>query len=152
MQISALEDTNFDLLNQKLHHKKTLIAGHSGVGKSTLLNRIAPNIHQKTATVSNYSQKGVHTTTFAEMFEIKSQTYFIDTPGIKELGLVDIEGTVVGHYFPEMRELLGKCRYHNCKHFNEPDCAVLKGVKSGEIAVSRYESYLSILSGEDNRR
>ena len=152
LQISALEDTNFDLLNQKLHHKKTLIAGHSGVGKSTLLNRIAPNIHQKTAKVSNYSQKGVHTTTFAEMFEIKSQTYFIDTPGIKELGLVDIEGTEVGHYFPEMRELLGKCRYHNCKHFNEPDCAVLKAVKSGEIAVSRYESYLSILSGEDNRR
>jgi ribosome biogenesis GTPase len=152
LQISALEDQNLDLLNEKLAHKKTLIAGHSGVGKSTLLNRLAPNLHLKTANISNYSQKGVHTTTFAEMFEIKPQTYLIDTPGIKELGLMDMENAEIGHYFPEMRALLGQCRYHNCTHIHEPDCAIQKAIKNGEIAVSRYESYWSMLMGEDNRR
>ena len=151
LQISALEDANFDALHQKLLNKKTLIAGHSGVGKSTLLNRLAPNLHQKTAMISNYSQKGVHTTTFAEMFEIKPQTYLIDTPGIKELGLVDIADAEIGHYFPEMRELLGQCRYHNCTHSKEPACVVLQAVKDGQIATSRYESYLSLLLGLDTR-
>jgi ribosome biogenesis GTPase len=152
LQISALADSNFDLLLQKLTSKKTLIAGHSGVGKSTLLNRLAPNLHQKTSSISNYSSKGTHTTTFAEMFEIFPQTYLIDTPGIKELGLTDIPPEDIAHYFPEMREMLGQCRYHNCIHANEPDCVVKKAVEEGNIALSRYHSYLSMFGGQDNRR
>lgn len=152
LEISALEDADLTHLHQKLANKKTLIAGHSGVGKSTLLNRLAPNLNLRTAKISNYSQKGVHTTTFAEMFEIKPQTYIIDTPGIKELGLMDMGENEISHYFPEMRNLLGKCRYNNCSHINEPNCAVIEAVKSGEIAQSRYESYVGMILPDDNRR
>lgn len=152
LEISALEDADLNHLHQKLANKKTLIAGHSGVGKSTLLNRLAPNLNLRTAKISNYSQKGVHTTTFAEMFEIKPQTYIIDTPGIKELGLMDMGENEISHYFPEMRNLLGACRYNNCTHLNEPSCAVIEAVKKGEIAHSRYESYLGMILPDDNRR
>ena len=129
-----------------------LITGHSGVGKSTLLNKISPEYNQKILPVSNFSNKGVHTTTFAEMFDIGNDAFLIDTPGIKEFGLSEIEDEEISHYFPEMRALIGKCKYHNCMHKNEPKCAVLEAIEKGEIAISRYRSYLSMLENEDNRK
>jgi len=147
--ISAIKDQDLEALNQILEGKKTLIAGHSGVGKSTIVNRIAPDLHQKTAFVSDFSQKGVHTTTFAEMFEIRKDTFFIDTPGIKELGLMDIDKEEIAHFFPEMEAVLGECKYYNCTHLHEPNCKVLEMVEAGEIAVSRYQSYVSMFHDED---
>ncbi|MCY7349476.1 MAG: ribosome small subunit-dependent GTPase A [Cytophagaceae bacterium] len=132
--------------------KVSLLAGHSGVGKSTLVNTIAPGLNLRTTEVSTFANKGVHTTTFAEMFELSPGTFLIDTPGIKELGLIDIEKEELGHFFPEMRDLLGQCRFHNCVHVNEPGCAVQAAVEAGDIAPSRYLSYLSMLDGSDNRR
>ncbi len=132
--------------------KVSLLAGHSGVGKSSLVNAIAPSLHLRTTEVSTYANKGVHTTTFAEMFELSPDTFLIDTPGIKELGLIDIEREELSHFFPEMRDRLNECRFHNCLHVNEPDCAVLAAVEAGDIAGSRYLSYLSMLENEDNRR
>jgi ribosome biogenesis GTPase / thiamine phosphate phosphatase len=139
-------------INELLHGKVTLMAGHSGVGKSTLINRIDPSIKQKTGEVSDFSEKGMHTTTFAEMFALDKETFIIDTPGIKEWGLVDMNDQEVSDYFPEMRELRSNCKFGSrCLHFNEPKCAVMEAVQKGTIAISRYESYLSILADEDNR-
>ena len=132
--------------------QNSLVSGHSGVGKSTLVNQIAPDLDLKTLEISTFANKGVHTTTFATMFEIYENAYIIDTPGIKELGLIDIEKSEVSHFFPEMRKLLNQCKYHNCKHLNEPKCAVIEAVKEGEIAESRYASYLSMMDDDDNRR
>ncbi|MFN8343835.1 MAG: ribosome small subunit-dependent GTPase A [Spirosomataceae bacterium] len=136
----------------RLDHKVSLLSGHSGVGKSTLVNAIAPDLNLRTNNVSTFANKGVHTTTFAEMFEIAPDTFIIDSPGIKELGLADIEKEEISHYFPEMRELLNECRFHNCLHIDEPKCAVKEAVEAGAIAFSRYESYLSMVGGQDNRR
>jgi len=138
--------------NNILKNKKSLISGHSGVGKSSLVNLIAPDLELKTGDISDFSLKGKHTTTFAEMFELEPDTFIIDTPGIKELGIFDMEEEEISHYFPEMRELLGHCRFHNCKHFNEPGCSIIQQVEKGSIALSRYESYLSMLTNEDSRR
>ena len=132
--------------------KTSLFSGHSGVGKSTLINALVPDLALKTAEISAFSDKGVHTTTFAEMFEVSPDTFIIDTPGIKELGVVDIPPPEISHYFPEMRALLPECRFHNCLHTNEPGCAVVEAVRNGEVAISRFESYLSILQDEDNRK
>ena len=132
--------------------KTSLLSGHSGVGKSTLINALVPDLDLKTAEISQFSDKGVHTTTFAEMLEIVPGTYLIDTPGIKELGLVDIKPAELAGYFPEMRALLNQCRYHNCQHTHEPGCAVREAVDAGRIALPRYDSYLSMLAGEDNRK
>jgi ribosome biogenesis GTPase len=129
----------------------TLLSGHSGVGKSTLINALVPDLDIKTSEISEFSDKGVHTTTFAEMLEVRPGTYIIDTPGIKELGLVDIPPAELAHYFPEMRALLNQCRYHNCQHVHEPGCAVREAVDKGKIALPRYDSYLSMLAGQDNR-
>lgn len=149
--ISAFKEENVEELHQKIIGKTVLIAGHSGVGKSTLLNKISPEIRQKTAEVSNFVNKGVHTTTFAEMFALDEETFLIDTPGIKELGLSEIEQDELDHYFPEMRAHLGKCRFNNCTHVHEPGCKIQELVNEGEIAISRFESYLSMLFNEDNR-
>jgi len=135
-----------------LKNKISLISGHSGVGKSTLVNQISPDLDLKTKEISTFANKGVHTTTFSTMFEISENSYIIDTPGIKELGLIDIEKAELSHFFPEMRELLNKCKYHNCKHINEPQCAVIQAVKHGNIQASRYSSYLSMMDDDDNRR
>jgi ribosome biogenesis GTPase len=149
---SALEDDLGDIQNI-LKGKRTLVAGHSGVGKSTLLNKISPLIQQKTGEVSDFSSKGMHTTTFAEMFRIDDDTFVIDTPGIKEWGLIDMNDQELSDYFPEMREVRLDCKFGSrCIHVNEPKCAVIAAVESGKIAVTRYESYLSILSREDNRK
>ena len=152
LSTSATEGEGIDEFRQLLDHKVTLLSGHSGVGKSTLVNAIAPTLNLRTNEVSTFANKGVHTTTFAEMFELAPDTYIIDTPGIKELGLMDTSKEEISHYFPEMRERLNQCRFHNCLHINEPGCAVKDAVGEGDIAESRYMSYLSMMEGGDNRR
>lgn len=149
---SAAEGTGIAEVQQLLAQKVTLFSGHSGVGKSTLVNTLVPDLDLKTTEISAYSDKGVHTTTFAEMFEIGPETYLIDTPGIKELGVVDMPKPEVCHYFPEMRGLLQDCRFNNCLHVNEPGCAIREAVEAGKISLTRYDSYKSILEDEDNRR
>ncbi|MCC5943333.1 MAG: ribosome small subunit-dependent GTPase A [Bernardetiaceae bacterium] len=151
LSLSATEDESLDALDELLKGKLSLFSGHSGVGKSTLLNRLAPEIGQATKEISNFSQKGVHTTTFAEIFEIQPETFLIDTPGIKEMALAYTEKAEIAHYFPEMRALLNACKYHNCLHLNEPQCAVIDAVEAGNIAYERYESYISMLENADNR-
>ncbi|MEQ8474974.1 ribosome small subunit-dependent GTPase A [Fulvivirga sp.] len=149
---SATKKTGIEEIKEKLSGKKSLFSGHSGVGKSTLINCIAPNLDLKTSDVSSFSDKGVHTTTFAEMFDLGENTFIIDTPGIKELGLIDMEQDEISDYFPEMRELIGECKFHNCKHTHEPGCAIKIAIEEGQIAGSRYKSYLSMLENDDNRR
>ena len=149
---SATEGAGIEAFRQLLDHKVTLLAGHSGVGKSSLVNAVAPGLDLRTTEVSTFANKGVHTTTFAEMFELTPGTFIIDTPGIKELGLMDTSKTEIGHYFPEMRERLNQCRYANCLHLNEPGCAIKDAVEAGDIAESRYSSYQSMMDGGDNRR
>ncbi len=154
LAVSALQDANFADLEKRLDRKKTLIVGHSGVGKSTLLNRLVPDLALKTAEISNFSEKGKHTTTFAEMFEVREDTYFIDTPGIKELGLFEMEKAEISHYFPEMLKFLNQCRFPNCTHLHEPNCKVLEAVENAEIAESRYRSYVGMVFQDemDNRK
>ena len=152
LDISAKKQIGIDKILQVLAHKTTLISGHSGTGKSTLINLLHPSIDQSIGEVSSFADKGVHTTTFAEMFEIDQDTFVIDTPGIKELGLIDIENAELSDYFPEMRALIGECKFHNCSHVHEPKCAVVAAVESGEISSSRYYNYLSMLEGVDSHR
>ncbi|MFD2571436.1 ribosome small subunit-dependent GTPase A [Spirosoma soli] len=152
LSTSATEGIGVDEFRQLLDHKVTLLSGHSGVGKSSLVNAIAPDLNLRTNEVSTFANKGVHTTTFAEMFELAPDTYIIDTPGIKELGLMDTSKEEISHYFPEMRDRLNQCRFHNCLHLNEPGCAIKDAVAEGDIAESRYMSYLSMMEGGDNRR
>jgi ribosome biogenesis GTPase / thiamine phosphate phosphatase len=148
---SAEQNIGIEQLHSLLENKTTLFSGHSGVGKSSIINLIAPELRQKVSAISDFAKKGKHTTTFAEMFKIGPKTFIIDTPGIKELGLLDMEPEEIGHYFPEMRELLNACKYHNCTHVNEPGCAVKKAVENEEIAEFRYHNYLSMVLNEDNR-
>ncbi|MCH7513032.1 MAG: ribosome small subunit-dependent GTPase A [Bacteroidetes bacterium] len=150
--ISALKNKGVDNFHRHLQKKVTLLAGHSGVGKSSLINLLSPEIGQKVKEISDFSLKGKHATTFAEMFELEANTYIIDTPGIKELGMIDMEDWEISHYFPEMRQYLGECKFNNCLHVNEPGCVVLNALASGVIYESRYMSYLSMLEDEDNRR
>lgn len=128
-----------------LKNKTTLLSGHSGVGKSSFINRIFPELRLKTQGVSGWSGKGLHTTTFAEMFNLSFGGRVIDTPGIRELGLVDITKQELSHYFPEMRALLNECAFNNCMHINEPDCGIKDAVNRGAIHPDRYISYLNIL-------
>lgn len=150
-EVSALKGTHVDDVVNALKNKVSLFSGHSGVGKSTLINRILPDLQLRTSSVSEWHDKGMHTTTFAEMFELPFGGFIIDTPGIRELGIVDIEQTELGGMFPEIRQYRENCRFKNCRHINEPGCAVLDAVESGEIAPSRYDSYLSIYHGNDTR-
>ena len=149
--VSALKGEHIEELRQLLKDKTTLVSGHSGVGKSTLINAIVPGLELKTGIISEWSDKGKHTTTFAEMIDLPFGGQLIDTPGIRELGIVDIEPQELSHYYPEMRKLLNQCKFHNCRHINEPGCAVLAGLETGEIEPSRYESYISIYNNENNR-
>jgi len=149
---SAVEGRQ-DEIKSMLANKKTLMAGLSGAGKSTLLNKLSGDIRQKTSEVSDVTSKGTHTTTFAEMFRLDQSTFIIDTPGIKELGLVDMKPEEVSDYFAEMRDVRNNCKYGSkCLHLSEPQCAVKAALESGQIAESRYTSYVRIVSGEDNRK
>ncbi len=149
--VSALEGTNIPLIEGLLKDKTTLFSGHSGVGKSSLINALLPGRSIKTGDVSEATDKGQHTTTFAEMHTLPFGGYLIDTPGIRELGIFDIRPEELGHYFREMRALMNECRFNNCRHVNEPGCSVIKAVENGEIEISRYESYLSIYHGNETR-
>ena len=149
---STVSGEGIEEFKSLLSNKKTLLSGHSGVGKSSLVNIIAPDLLLRTGEVSTFANKGTHTTTFAEMFEWQENSFLIDTPGIKELGLIDIEKEELAHFFPEMRTLLGQCKFHNCLHVHEPKCAVIAAVEVGTISLSRYENYLSMLQDYDNRR
>jgi ribosome biogenesis GTPase len=150
-QVSALEGTGIEQVAELLQNKVTLFSGHSGVGKSSLINVLLPNLQLRTTEISEWHDKGMHTTTFAEMFELPQGGYIVDTPGIRELGVIDIEKNELSHFFPEMRARLNQCRFNSCRHINEPGCAVIKAVENGEIELSRYESYLSIYHGNDTR-
>nr|WP_068888215.1 ribosome small subunit-dependent GTPase A [Pedobacter panaciterrae] len=149
--VSAIEGTNIPQIESLLKDKTTLFSGHSGVGKSSLINALLPGRSIKTGEISEASDKGQHTTTFAEMHTLPFGGYLIDTPGIRELGIFDIRPEELGHYFREMRDLMHECKFNNCRHVNEPGCAVIKAVESGEIELSRYESYLSIYNGNETR-
>lgn len=128
-----------------LQDKVTLLSGHSGVGKSSFINKVFPELNLKTQDVSGWSGKGLHTTTFAEMFDLPGGGKIIDTPGIRELGLVDISRQELSHFFPEMRALINSCQFNNCMHLNEPGCAVKEAVEEGSINIDRYISYCNIL-------
>jgi ribosome biogenesis GTPase len=142
--ISAKKDEDFIAIKNLLKDKITVIAGHSGVGKSTLINRLEPGINLKTAEISDYHKTGKHTTTFAEMHKLSFGGYIIDTPGIRGFGLYHIEKNELYHFFREIFEHSKNCKYHNCLHINEPGCAVKEAVEEGNIALSRYNSYLNI--------
>jgi ribosome biogenesis GTPase len=149
--VSALKGTNISMIKDLLKDKTTLFSGHSGVGKSSLINALLPGMEIKTGDVSEATDKGQHTTTFAEMHTLPFGGYLIDTPGIRELGIFDIRPEELGHYFREIRDRMNECRFNNCRHVNEPGCAVVKAVENDEIEISRYESYLSIYHGNETR-
>jgi len=149
--ISAERKEGVEEVLELLKGKTTLISGHSGVGKSSFLNVVFPDIKLKTQDVSGWSGKGQHTTTFAEMYDLPFGGRIIDTPGMREFGLVDIEKQEVSHYFPEMRDRLNKCQFNNCLHFNEPGCAIKEAVNKGEIHEDRYVSYLGIMESIEQR-
>jgi len=143
--ISVNGNMGIDELKKELKNKITLISGHSGVGKSSLLNLIFPELKLKTQDVSGWSGKGLHTTTFAEMFDLPFGGSIIDTPGMREFRLIAVTKQELSHYFPEMRERLGNCQFNNCQHINEPGCAIKEAVANGEINEDRYVSYVNIL-------
>lgn len=143
--VSTLSEDDVEQIRNLMKGKTTLLSGHSGVGKSTLINAVHPGANLKTGDISEYHQKGMHVTTFAEMFELPFGGYVIDTPGIKEFGLLDIEPNEVSHYFREMRDVINDCKFNNCLHVNEPKCAVQRAMEEGKIPPERYKNYLNIL-------
>lgn len=147
--ISATTDKNIDKVKALMTGKVSMFAGHSGVGKSTLVNAIEPALDLKTKAISTQHMQGQHTTTFAEMFDLSFDAKIIDTPGIKGFGVVDMEREEVGDYFPEFFALKQDCKFNNCIHLNEPKCAVKLALENDEVSYSRYRSYLQILEGED---
>jgi len=149
IDVSALKNKNIDALKVLMKDKVSMFAGHSGVGKSTLANAIDSKLSLKTKEISTQHKQGQHTTTFAEMFELPFGGYIIDTPGIKGFGVVDFEPNEVTDYFPEFFALKGNCKFNNCLHTNEPKCAVKEALEKGEIAESRYKSYVQILDGDE---
>lgn len=142
---SVIQHQGVEEVKGLLKDKTTLLSGHSGVGKSTLINNIFPELDLKILEVSGWSGKGMHSTTFAEMFDLPFGGRIIDTPGIRELGLVDLKKEELSGYFPEMRKLVNDCQFNNCKHYNEPGCAVKAAVNEGTISEERYISYLTIM-------
>ena len=149
IEVSATENTNVDKIKTLMTGKVSMFAGHSGVGKTTLVNAIEPSLDLKTKEISEQHKQGQHTTTFAEMFDLSFDARIIDTPGIKGFGVVDIDKDELGDYFPEFFTLKQNCKFNNCIHINEPQCAVKDALENEEIAWSRYKSYLQILEGEE---
>lgn len=149
--VSTKDNAGIEPLLDELKDKVTLISGHSGVGKSSLLNIIFPGINLKTQDISGWSGKGQHTTTFAEMYDLPFGGKIIDTPGMREFGLVDISKQEVSHYFPEMRARLNDCQFNNCLHVNEPGCAIKEAVVNGEISEDRYVSYVKIMESIEEK-
>jgi ribosome biogenesis GTPase / thiamine phosphate phosphatase len=149
--VSATQGEGLPGFAAQLKNKTTLLSGHSGVGKSTLINAIEPGLNLKVQAISQAHLKGKHTTTFAEMIPLSGGGYIIDTPGIKEFGLVDFAPGELHHFFPEMRMLFNQCRYDNCTHMNEPGCMVKACVEEGKISLSRYSNYIGMLLGEDRK-
>ena len=147
--VSATTGKNVDKVKAMMHDKVSMFAGHSGVGKSTLVNTIEPNLDLKTKAISTQHMQGQHTTTFAEMFDLSFNAKIIDTPGIKGFGIVDMEKEEISDYYPEFFALKQNCKFNNCLHIEEPKCAIKEAVEKGEIADSRYRSYVSIIDGED---
>jgi len=145
LPLVALQPDSVKDLQERLKDKTTLFSGHSGVGKSTIINQLIPNLELRTTAVSDWSGKGQHTTTFAEMFDLPFGGSIIDTPGVKEFGLIDIEREELSHYFPEIKRLISDCKFNNCLHVNEPGCAVKKAVVEGTLSEDRYISYVGIL-------
>ena len=145
LKMTAIQGNGIAELQNTLAGKISLLSGNSGVGKSTIINQIVPNSSAKTGEISNSHHKGMHTTTFSEMYEISTDTFLIDTPGIKGFGMVDMNEEEIGHFFRDIFEASKNCRFNNCSHRHEPGCAVLQAVNEHRIATSRYESYLSIL-------
>ena len=149
LKVSAIEMKGLDELKGMMIGKVSMFSGHSGVGKSTLVNALEPNLSLKTKNISEQSKQGQHTTTFAEMYDLSFDAKIIDTPGIKGFGIVDMEPSEVSGYFPEFFKLQDECKFNNCLHKEEPNCAVKKALEENKIAWSRYNSYLKILEGDD---
>ena len=149
LKVSALEKKGLDELKGMMIGKVSMFSGHSGVGKSTLVNALEPNLSLKTKNICEQSKQGQHTTTFAEMYDLSFDAKIIDTPGIKGFGIVDMEPSEVSGYFPEFFKLQDECKFNNCLHKEEPNCAVKKALEENKIAWSRYNSYLKILEGDD---
>ena len=152
IDVSATEGEGVDTVRDLLRGRTTLLSGNSGVGKSMLVAAVERTAEVRTAEISRSHHKGRHTTTFSTMYPLSEGGYIIDTPGIKGFGLIDIDDAELAHYFPEMMRWLPECRYYNCSHTHEPDCAVIEAVERGDIALSRYESYLKILDEDDKYR
>ena len=144
-RICAENESQISFLRKELKGKQVMISGNSGVGKTTLVNSLDPTLTLRTGEISKVHEQGKHTTTFAEMHSLASGGYIIDTPGIRAFGVIDLEKEHMAHYFPEMRNLIGACRFHNCLHLNEPNCAVKDAVEKDEISFSRYQSYLDLM-------
>tara|TARA_B100001287_G_scaffold137119_1_gene115422 strand:+ start:52 stop:993 length:942 start_codon:yes stop_codon:yes gene_type:complete len=149
INISVIENKAMDEFYELIKNKTVLVSGNSGAGKSTLINKLIPDLSLKTGSISKSHNTGKHTTTFAEMFDMDDNTKIIDSPGIKGFGLVDFQTDELARYFPEMLKLLGDCKFHNCRHINEPGCRVIQSIEDGEFSVSRYNSYLAMYY-EDN--
>lgn len=150
MFVSAQSGAGMPELQAAIQNKTVLFSGHSGVGKSTLVNLICPDEAQRTQEISGFHSKGQHTTTFAEMFEMPNGGLLIDTPGIKGFGLVDMSEAEIDNYFPELFRIKSGCKFHNCKHLNEPGCAVVRAFSEGAVSFSRFNSYLNIINGIDD--
>ena len=144
-RICAENESQISFLRDEINGKQVMISGNSGVGKTTLVNSLDPTLTLRTGEISKVHEQGKHTTTFAEMHSLASGGYIIDTPGIRAFGVIDLEKEHMAHYFPEMRNLIGACRFHNCLHLNEPNCAVKDAVEKDEISFSRYQSYLDLM-------
>lgn len=149
VEVSATENKNVAIVKEMMLNKTSMFIGHSGVGKSTLVNAIEPSLDLKTKEISNQHKQGQHTTTFAEMFDLSFNASIIDTPGIKGFGVVDMEKEEIDSYFPEFLAVKNNCKFNNCLHVEEPKCAVKDAVENEEISYSRYRSYLQIISGEE---
>lgn len=151
-KLCARSEEGLDLLRDELKSKITVLSGHSGVGKSTIINKLVPNAKLRTGDISEYHNKGMHTTTFSEMISLPDGGYIIDTPGIKGFGTIDMEEAEISHYFPEIFKISSNCKFGDCTHRHEPGCAVLKAVEEHYISESRYKSYLSILDDKDESK